>query len=75
MCVCEASWLGVRREERGPEPSGSSGDCPRPGDRQVASGTGQSREGFLAAGRRQMGSTVHEQVWTSQWGGLSPGRG
>ena len=63
MCVkLAALGCGVRVEKWGAERDGSGGRCPGPGDRQVASGAGQSREGVSAACSRQVGGTL---LWAS----------
>lgn len=74
--MCEVSRIeggGRWEKDRGTEYSGSSGDCPGPGDRQVASGTGHSREGVSAAGSEQAVRTVPWASPDQPWGDLVRG--
>ena len=74
--ACEAFCIGVGGwEDWGIERGGSGGDCLGLGDRQVAPGTGQSREAVSAAGNRQACGTVPWASPDQLVGALSQGRG
>lgn len=66
MCVKLAPLgCGVRVEKWGAERGGSGGHCPGPGDRQVASGAGQRREGVSAPAAGRWVARFCGQVGTS----------